>query len=175
MAFSTDYSNVGLIAEGDYECVIAEAFSNSTKNGAEYFSVNFVIRDDVPQKYQKKHLFHSIWRKKEPTADDMKIGGFSFGQIMALSKAAQLPNGKAYETLDELGNDLEGRCVKVHVSHEFNEYYGEDRERVKWINKTEHPRENTAVQQTHQNPQPQPPQRQKQGSVSELADDDLPW
>lgn len=172
MAFSTDYDNLGsgMIPEGDYECVIISASQGFTKSGAENFTANMVIREDVPQKYQGKHIFHTIWRKKDPTADDMKVDGFSFKQIMQLARGAELPNGKLYETLDDLGNDLVGKFIKVTVEHQ--EYKGKPTERVKWINKTEHPRGSTTVSQDSQH---QPPQRQKQGSVSDLADDDLPW
>lgn len=172
MAFSTDYDNLGsgMLPEGDYECIVVSASQGFTKGSTENFTANMVIREDVPQEYQGKHIFHTIWPKNEPTADDMKVDGLSFKQIMQLARGAELPNGKSYETLDELGNDLVGRCVKVTIEHQT--YKGNTSARVKWINKTEHPRENHAAQQT---PPPEIPQRQKQGSVSDLADDDLPW
>lgn len=167
MAITTDYEAVtNLVEPGEYECRIVEAFTNATTNGSLFFSVRLAIRDDVAQKHQGRLLFHQIWRKKEPTAEDMKTDGFSFKQLMALCRAAQLPNGKSYETLDDLGNDLAGRAVKVTVEHKFNEYRGETEARVKWVNKSE-------VAETA----PTVPATPK-GSVSDLAmedEDDLPW
>ena len=113
----------------------------------------------------------------------MTVDGYSFKQLMSLCRAAQLPNGKSYASLDELGNDLAGRDLKVTVEHEFNDYRGETEVKVKWLNKTE------IVQSTAQSTPP--PARSKKGSVSDLAlekneentggdftpadDDDLPW
>jgi hypothetical protein len=172
MAIITDYEAASnLVEPGEYECRIVEALVDATPRGSLFFSVRLVIRDDVAQKHQKRLLFYRIYRRREPDADDMKTDGFSFRQIMNLCRAAQLPNGKSYESLDELGNDLAGACVKVKVAHEFNDYRGENECVIKWVNKSD-----------------ETPARGKKGSVSDLAlenentggdfspaDDDLPW
>ena len=79
--FDVDYENESLLPEGDYECIIKGAFVTATNGNIprEYFSVRFVIRNDVPQKYQNKVIFHAIWWRKEDkkTEDERKIGGFS--------------------------------------------------------------------------------------------------
>ena len=180
MNFKVNYEAAqDLIAPGTYECRVAEAFTNATSSGTLYFSVRMAIRDDVEQPHKGRIIFHRIWRKREPTAEDMTVGGFSFKQLMALCRAAQLPNGKSYASLDDLGNDLAGRDLKVTVEHEFNQYRGETEVKVKWLNKTE------IVQSTAQSTPP--PARSKKGSVSDLAieedaggdflptDVDLPW
>lgn len=182
MNFKVDYDSANnLIAPGSYECRIVEAFTNATSGGTLFFSVRMVIREDVEQPHKGRIIFHRIWRKKEPTAEDMTVDGYSFKQLMSLCRAAQLPNGKSYASLDELGNDLAGRDLKVTVEHEFNDYRGETEVKVKWLNKTE------IVQSTAQSTPPLA--RSKKGSVSDLAlnnentsgdftpvdDNDLPW
>lgn len=182
MNFKVDYDAANnLVAPGSYECRIVEAFTNATSSGTLFFSVRMAIRDDVEQPHKGRIIFHRIWRKKEPTAEDMAVDGFSFKQLMALCRAAQLPNGKSYASLDELGNDLAGRDLKVAVEHEFNDYRGETEVRVKWLNKSDLAQPITQTQQPI-------PARDKKGSVSDLAleesaggdftpidNGDLPW
>lgn len=141
MSFTTNYENKNLLPEGEYECIIAGAFLNATnsKRPTEYFSVRFVVRNDVAQKYQNKNIFHAIWRRKPEnrTKDDEAVDGFSYKQLMSLSRAAGLPNGKSYDSLNDLGADLKGKCVLVTIEH--TEYNGETRESVKWTNETKYP------------------------------------
>lgn len=138
--FETNYENTGnLLPEGDYECIILGAFLNATKGGTEYFSVRLAVRNDVPQRFQNKNIFHSIWRRKPEnrTADDNKVDGFSFKQMMNLCQKSGLPSGKSYKDLNELGKDLVGKCVRVTIEH--TEYKGNIQESVKWISETRFP------------------------------------
>ena len=141
MNFSTNYDDVGtgseLLPEGLYECVVKSASLNATQNGTPYFDVRFVIRNDVSQKYQNKYIFHSIWKRKTPSEADMQLDGYSFKQIMALAKAAKIPAGKNYASLDEMGKDIEGKPVLVEVYHDT--YNGSTNVRVKYVNETKCP------------------------------------
>lgn len=141
MNFTTNYDNVGtgsdLIPEGEYECVVRTAALNSTANGTPYFDVRLVIRNDVSQKFSNRYIFHSLWKKKEPSEADMQVDGFSFAQIMALAKAAQLPAGKSYPGLNEMGKDLIGKPVRVTIEH--NTYKEKTSERMKYVNETKYP------------------------------------
>ena len=143
MSFATNYNGISnsdnLLPEGKYECIIKSAFVNATSGGTVYYSVQLIIRNDVPGKYHDRRIYHRIWMKKEinQTEDDKKIGGFSYKQIMNLCRAAGLENGKSYESLDDLGKDLEGKCVLVTIG--ISEYNGSERNEVKWINSTKYP------------------------------------
>jgi hypothetical protein len=141
MAFDTNYSEVpessgGLIPEGEYECIIKYAGEDSTRNATVYFGATLVLRNDVDQKYKNKYLFHKIWHKKEPTPADIACGGYSSKQINSLSKAAGIP-AKHYESLADLADELQNKTVRATVEHE--EYKGEIREKVKWVNETKFP------------------------------------
>ena len=133
--FSTNYDNVGngseLLPEGRYEVVIKTAQLNATKNDTPYIDVRMVIRNDVEQKYQNKYIFHSLWKKREPSPQDLSVDGYSFKQLMSLAKAAKLPSGKNYGSIEELCADFVGKCVIAEIEHkpDKNEQL---RERVKF-------------------------------------------
>ena len=139
--FETNYSELpdNLLPEGEYECVIKSAFVNATSGGTLYYSVQFIVRNDIPDEYHDRRIYHKIWMKKEinQTEADKKIGGFSYKQIMNLCRAAGLENGKSYESLDDLGKDLESKCVLVTIG--ISEYNGSKRNVVKWTNSTKYP------------------------------------
>ena len=135
--FETDYkgNNSGensLLPPGKYECVIDKAFMNA-KGRAIYFQVILIVRNDVAQQYQNRRIFHAIWQKKpeNQTADDRKVDGFSFKQLMNLCESAGLPSGKKYADIDALGMDLAGKTVLADII--TDEWNGQKREKVKWM------------------------------------------
>lgn len=133
--FSTNYEEIGngseLLPEGRYEVVIKTAQLNATKNDTPYIDVRMVIRNDVEQKYQNKYIFHSIWKKREPSPQDLNVDGYSFKQLMSLAKAAKLPSGKNYGSIEELCADFVGKCVIAEIEHKTDKS-GKMRERVKF-------------------------------------------
>lgn len=140
MGFSTDYTEVSsfdLIPKGEYEVIIKSIEERTTQNGATGLNLTLVIRNDVEQKFQNRFIFHTLWKRKEPTQADMQVQGYSFKQIMSLAKAADLPSGKSYETVNDLCKDLVSHVIRVTLDHE--KYNGEDRERVKFMNQTRFP------------------------------------
>jgi hypothetical protein len=143
MGFSTNYNDIpddyGLIPEGEYEVVIRNIEERTTKKGAVGINLSLVIRNDVEQKYKDRYLFHTLWKRKEPTEADMQVQGYSFKQIMILAKAAKLPSGKAYENVRQLCGDLLKRPLRVTVEHEINDYNGKTRENIRYINESKFP------------------------------------
>lgn len=119
MAFSTNYE-ADNIPEGNYECIIKQAGVTATPGGTLYFSVRFVVRNDVQQKYQNRNIFHTIWQKKpeKQTEEDKSVDGFSYKQLMNLCQYAGLPSGKSYDSLNDLGEDLKGKCVLINVKYQ---------------------------------------------------------
>lgn len=140
MAFSTNYENVddyGLVPVGTYEVVIRNIEEHTTKKGSTGLNLSLVIRNDVEQKQKNRYLFHTIWKKKEPTDADMQVQGYNFNQLMRLAKAAKLPSGKAYETVEDLCKDLLHRPLLVKVKH--GEYNGKQREEIERIEESKFP------------------------------------
>ncbi|MBQ1777864.1 MAG: DUF669 domain-containing protein [Acutalibacteraceae bacterium] len=170
--FETNYSNIGggeTLPEGKYECVIQKAFVNA-KGRTLFFQVTLIVRNDVPQAYQNRRIFHAIWQKKaeNQTADDKKTDGYSFKQLMNLCESAGLPGGKSYRDLNELGSDLVGRAVQVDIVHD--EWNGKISEKVKWCYRTNYP------DCRHVLPQEAAPAQADGGTAAVVtADDDLPF
>jgi hypothetical protein len=120
MDFAIDYNNTGggLLAPGTYEAVIKAAFEDVTQGGTMHISIPLVVRNDIEQSNKNSHIFHKIWKKKEPNEADIKCGGYIAAQINAIGKAAGIPDRKPYKSLDELFGDLRGKPVRVTVKHE---------------------------------------------------------
>lgn len=141
MGFRNDFSQAtqsnGLKPEGDYEVIIVKAEERQTKNGKLGLNFSMVIRNDVPQAYKNGFIFHTLWKRREPTAADMQVNGYGFGQVMALGKAAQLPDGKDYPDLTAFLQALIGKPVRVHLVHDT--YNNTERESVSYINPTSFP------------------------------------
>ena len=81
MGFSTNYDDVqefDLIPAGQYEVIIKNIEERTTPNGATGLNLSLVIRNDVDQKYQDRYLFHTLWKRKNPTDTDNQVQGYSF-------------------------------------------------------------------------------------------------
>lgn len=148
MGFSTNYDDVpdfDLIPKGEYEVIIKNIEEHTAPKGATGLNLTLIIRNDVEQKYKNRCIFHTLWKRCEPTEADMH----SFKQVMQLAKAAMLPSGKSYETVNELCADLIDHVMRVTIDHE--EYNGRTNERVKYMNSSKFPeckhiyKEKTAV------------------------------
>lgn len=138
MGFSTDYSEVkeeyGLIPEGEYEVVIRNIEQRTTLNGSVGLNMSLVIRNDVDQKCKDRYVFHTLWKRREPTDADKQVQGYSFNQVMRLAKSAKLPSGKTFETVLDLCEELMKRPIRITIEHET--YNEKERENVKYINES---------------------------------------
>ncbi|MDE6780354.1 MAG: DUF669 domain-containing protein [Ruminococcus sp.] len=140
MGFSTNYEDVNdfdLIPKGEYEVVITKIEERTTQKGATGLNFTLVIRNDVEQNCKNRCIFHTLWKRREPTSADMQVQGYSFKQVMQLAKAVQLPSGKSYETVYNLCDDLVNRVMRVTVGH--REYEGRTYEEVKYMNESQFP------------------------------------
>lgn len=132
MAFGTNYEGIptggGLVPQGDYEAIITNAEIRQTKNGKYKVGLTLTVRNDIQQDCQNRVLFIDIWRKREPTPADEQVDGFNFAQLMAVSRAAQIPSGQSFESLEQFLQALCGRCLIATVKHET--YNGETTAKV---------------------------------------------
>lgn len=168
--------------EGDYECLIIDIDEYTTKNGSTGLHIKMVIRNDVDQTYKNGYIFHTLWKRKEPTEADNQVKGYSFGQVMALGKAAGLPDGKDYDSLEQFCDELIKKPMRVTLKHE--EYNGKTQERVSWFNSTKFPdvkhifkqseSSTTAYAQTQQS-YATSAQTVNQNFTETTIDDDLPF
>lgn len=179
MAFSLDYSKTdNIIPEGKYECIIENIYENITPGGTVYIDIPLIVRNDIEQKYKNAHIWHAIWKKKEPNQADEACGGYSSYQINALSKAAGLPAGKQYAGLAEWMEDLKGKLLIATIKHE--EYKGKQQAKVYSIANTLHPDCKHVFKKNLDAPPPKAaaPAVNNNDDFSELEvgdDDDLPF
>ena len=130
MGFSNDHkqaaqSEYSLKPEGDYEVIIKSIEEKKFSTGTKGINLKLLIRNDVPeQKFGNGFLFHTFWKRKQPTELD-------------LSKSANLPDGKSYDTLEEFFKDLVDKCIRVTVKHD--DYNDKWREVITWITETKYP------------------------------------
>ena len=189
MGFKNNYAEAdmgnNIKPEGDYECIIQKIEERTTRNGATGLNISMVIRNDVEQKFKNGFIFHTLWKRREPTEMDKQVNGYGFGQVMALGKSAGLPDGKDYESLTEFCNDLINKPVRVNLKHE--EYNGKMQERVNYLNPTKFPEVkhipkstsqqngfSTPAQQSFTNQNATAPAIQT-GYADMLTDEDLPF
>lgn len=137
MAFGTNYDNIPqgggeLVPEGFYECIITNAEIRKTQNGKYKVGFMLTIRNDIQQPCANRVLFLDIWRKREPTPADEQVDGFNFAQLMAVSRAAKIPSGQNFESLEQFLQALTGRLLIAEVRHE--EYNGKTQVRVDSLN-----------------------------------------
>lgn len=177
---ATQQSNIK--PEGDYECLIQSIEEHTTRNGATGLNIAMVIRNDVEQNYKNAYIFHTLWKRKEPTEADKQVNGYGFGQVMALGKASGLPDGKEYDSLHQFCEELIGKPLRVTLKHE--EYKGNMQERVSWLNPTKFPEVNHIAKPkavnndtyaTSQQSFAAPISTQQQGFTDMPIDDDLPF
>jgi hypothetical protein len=135
MSLTIDYNaaTADVIAPGTYEVIIKAAYEDVTKSSNKPFiAVNMVVRNDVKQNFTNFMIFYKLWKRKEPTKADMAVKGFSVGKLMGLAKAAAIPNGTKFETLDDLLNALVRKTLKVTITHD-GEYNGQPNVNVKSV------------------------------------------
>lgn len=119
MTFNLDFSKAqqgNEIKDGTYEVVINKAVENATKSGAEFIDIDLIVRNDVQQSFQNKHIFPKIWKTKA-------TGKYNEGMIMAIAQALQLEDGKTYASFEELLADFVLKPVLVRVKTEESNGY----------------------------------------------------
>ena len=138
MAFTVDHSQASeLKPEGKYEVIVDKMKPSFTRKNTPCLNLVLTIRNDVSNPAGGK-LFTSLYKKKEPTAADRAVDGYSAARIQAWCKAARLENGRRFESLEELCAALTGALVRVQLQHE--EYNGRTMERVgPWPEQTAYP------------------------------------
>lgn len=140
MAFETNYqSNMDIIPEGFYECVIKSVYEDTTKGGKVYINVPLVVRNDIDQKFQEAYIWHSIWKKREPTERDLAVNGYAAFGINSLSQAARLKEGTHFESIEDWMEALKGLPIRVEIKHELSTYTNQMQARVKRLYPTLHP------------------------------------
>lgn len=182
MGFRNDFDNANMEnfnnkPEGPYEVLIVSIEEKKFKTGTIGLNVKMVIRNDVEQPCKNGFLFHTFWKRRSPNEMDKQVKGYSFNQLMCLAQAAKLPNGKEYETLDELCNDMIGKPIVASMEYQ-GEYNGKPQERIVEFDPTTHAKvKHTEKKQSEPDSFAQAPESGFTVSSGSMLDDedDLPF
>ena len=141
---TTNYeSSHELIPEGNYEVIIGQPTSATTRGGTTYIDIPLTVREDLAQQSAGAVIHHSIWKKHSPNDMDNQIGGYNFGAVMAVMKNAGIPSGQSFDSLKSMLSAIVGKPIRISLIHE--EYNGFKNERVSSFSPTAHPVVNTVV------------------------------
>ena len=99
MGFKAVKNDGGLMKAGDYECYLKSCGYSVTKNGNECIKFDFVVREDVEQEYQKKHIFKNFW-------PDRDTGEYDADKIGKYANALGIEPGTDFELDDLVGRKL---------------------------------------------------------------------
>lgn len=103
MAFiSYENSTNQAMKEGDYECVLRVCEIGATRAGTECIICDFMVRNDVEQENQNRHVFKRFYRDEEGRWPAEKIG--------KMANALGVEKGSSFELVD-----LVGLCCILHV------------------------------------------------------------
>lgn len=101
MAFTSVKNDGGLMKEGEYEVFVSAAEETETKTGKPCIKFDFVVRQDVEQPYQRKHIFKNFY------PDDS--GNYPADKIGKYASSMGIAPGEEFELEDLVGKD----CVLV--------------------------------------------------------------
>lgn len=104
-SFKSVENTGGLMAEGEYEVYVKTAEVTYTKSGIECINFDFVVRSDVEQPYQNKHIFKRFFKSDE-------TGLYPAEKIGKYANALGIEKGQDFEL-----EDLVGRNCIVVIRH----------------------------------------------------------
>ena len=135
--YTADTENVnkgrsGIIKAGEYEALIVNVEQRTAKSGTESINVEFVLRNDVQQEYQNKHVWMDVWR----TQKTIENGQYA-RNINTISKVAGIQNGQKFEGFESWVAAVKNRPCKITVGIET--YNDKEKNTVKWLNDTVFP------------------------------------
>ena len=128
MTFDSSF-DTNLVDGGDYEVILKAEKRTVQSTGKTKLALDFKIRDDVDQKFKNKHVFDDAWTDKN------NPHWFDLAKLNNLIKSQKgLPTYKeTFSDVDECIQFLNGLQMIITVTKEFDDYTGEDRNRVKYL------------------------------------------
>ena len=121
-------SEFPVVDAGDYE-VVLKVERKLTKDGSkEFANLDFMIRDDIDQKFQGSHVFDKAWKDtSNPKWFDLK----KLGSILVTQK-----NKEGYKTefeeVDEFIQYINGIHLLVTVEKKYDDYSGKEVNSIKY-------------------------------------------
>jgi len=160
--FKTDYKRT-LLKDGEYEMMIMDSKHGITEGGSEYIELSLKVRDDIEQESQNEYLTERIYKSKE-------TGEYSVRRINNICKSAGIPENSEFEDEEDLGRNLLACLVIAVVKIQFDDYRGEDINRIAYYKPTKIPLQNLK--------EPTPLHEKAKAEVKkeiEETEEELPW
>lgn len=130
MPFKVPEPSYNLIPEGIYEVILKDGgYMDATKGGTTYLNIPMVVRNDVEQRCKNMFIWDSVWIHSTQDHINFKTG--------AISAALKIPPGTEFESIEQWGEFLKGKVLRVAVKH--REYNGNMQVNVSGYYKTAHP------------------------------------
>lgn len=154
MSFKVDYNNTGIepIKPGEYEVTPVKFDIQAAQSGNMRVIVNYLVRSDVSQPGQGQEIMY----------DNFTVTENSMWRFNQASKAACIPDGIEFDSVEEWANAFMNRSVRVVVGEKT--YNGKTFPEVKSFKESQHAKN--------------PPQRdtfKDDGKPIDISDDDLPF
>ena len=157
--FEFQKSEYGLVDEGIYEMNLKVSLKTS-KNGKDYISLDWRIRDDVEQENQGRHVFEAIFEKKD------QPGTFHDEKLTKILSVQGKEGRYHFDDIDEVLQFINGWNVRCGVKiGEPDEYKTEEYNFISFYSATKNPTQTltTNVEKT------------KTVNQVDIPDDDLPF
>lgn len=122
-------SEFPVVDGGDYE-VVLKAERKFTKDGTkEFVNLDFMIRDDVEQKFQGSHVFDKAWKDAtNPQWFDLK----KLGSILITQKGRE-DYKTSFEEVDEFIQYINGISLIVTVEKKYDDFAQKEVNSIKYL------------------------------------------
>lgn len=131
MSYTYEKQEFELLPEGDYEVVLQEMGRKIIpSSGKEKIAIIFRVRDDVEQDCKGRLVFEDIWKEKENPEY------FNRKRLNKLLGTQKIDDGHVFEDINSIAEFMKGAFLIAHVVREFDEYSGQDRNRVAYYKPT---------------------------------------
>ena len=122
-------SEFPVVDAGDYE-VVLKAERKFTKDGSkEFVNLDFMIRDDVEQKFQGSHVFDKAWKDAtNPKWFDLK----KLGGILVTQKGRE-DYKTSFEEVDEFIQYINGAALIVTVEKKYDDFAQKEVNSIKYL------------------------------------------
>lgn len=128
--------------DGEYEVVVEKMEVKMLSTGTEKLAIQFRIREDVEQKYQNSCVFEDIWHDK----DNPKL--FNKRRINMLLGTQEVKEDTVFRNTDAIIEFMLGKKLIIRLAKEFDDYRGEEVNRIKFYRKTKNEGQKIASQDT---------------------------
>lgn len=117
-------SGSNTLPTGDYEMLLFAVKPGQSQGGTNNETYDFIVRNDINQQYQNKHVFVPIWKTEKA-----KSRRAQFMKDIWLATGNNPAQFRQLGGLDDYINAVSGRPVLAHVLEQDDEYNGEKRKK----------------------------------------------